>query len=79
MAQRHGQRVGHVGRVGDLGQGQFALNCPLHLRFRRPARAGKDLFYLRGRVMHNRNARPAAARQMTPRAWPISIAVLGRL
>ena len=38
VAQRDGQRVGDVGRFGRRGQGQFAADRLLDLRFRWPGR-----------------------------------------
>ncbi len=58
MAQRGGQGIGHVGRLGRGRQGQLALDRTLHLRLRRPAAAGQNPLDLRGRVVLDRESRP---------------------
>ena len=50
MAECGGQGVGHVGWVGQLGQAQFELDCPLHLTLFGPAGPGGDPLDLRGRI-----------------------------
>ena len=54
MAQRYGQRVGHVGRLGKPAKPEFALDGPLHLVLRRTPGAGDRLLDARGTVADDR-------------------------
>ncbi len=77
MTNRYGQSIRHIWRFRQAIKPQFALDGRLHLLLVRPAVARENPFDLRGRIMHHRNARYAAARQITPRACPIKIDVRG--
>ncbi len=55
MAKRHGQRIGHVGRFGQLVEQQLSPDGLLHLKFWCATAAGEDLFYLSRGIMHHRH------------------------
>ena len=78
MAQRDGQRVGHVGRLGIGGEAKLLADGFLDLPLGGVAVAGDRFLDLRRRVAVHGMPASAAASRITPRAWPIRIAVVGR-
>src|SRR5262249_9196424 len=54
MTEGGGERVGHIGRVGQLGEAEFSLHGALDLLFRRSSVAGNRLLDARGIVADDR-------------------------